>query len=82
MWCVKCWLHDQRVTHSFQLLRYLSPTFSSYHMRAVDLIWSLERLSTQPHVESVIAQSLSVRQVSELQEACEAFGVLWRLTGT
>lgn len=50
-------------------------------MRAVNLIWSLERLSKQPHVEAVISQSLSATQPAELQDACEAFGVLWRLTG-
>ncbi|KAI0660570.1 Dopey, N-terminal-domain-containing protein [Cubamyces menziesii] len=62
------------------LLKYLRPSFSAYHMRAVNLIWALERLSKHPHVEAVISQSLSVRRTSELQDACEAFGVLWRLT--
>ncbi|KAH9858301.1 Dopey, N-terminal-domain-containing protein [Lenzites betulinus] len=62
------------------LLRYLRPAYSAYHARAVNLIWSLERLSKQPHVESVIAESLSSRQPGDLQDACEAFGVLWRLT--
>lgn len=68
--------------HVSQLLRYLRPTTSAYHVRAVNLIWSLERLSTQHHVESVIAESVSFRQPNNLQDACEAFGVLWRLTGT
>ncbi|OJT08448.1 Protein dopey [Trametes pubescens] len=62
------------------LLKYLRPSYSAYHMRAVNLIWSLERLSRQPHVEAVISQSLSATQPTELQDACEAFGVLWRLT--
>ncbi|RDX51932.1 hypothetical protein OH76DRAFT_1400831 [Lentinus brumalis] len=62
------------------LLGYLRPSYSAYHVRAVNLIWALERLSSQSHVESVIAQSLSARQSQELQDACEAFGVLWRLT--
>ncbi|KAI0334441.1 hypothetical protein GY45DRAFT_1318466 [Cubamyces sp. BRFM 1775] len=62
------------------LLKYLRPSYSAYHMRAVNLIWALERLSKHPHVEAVISQSLSVRRPSELQDACEAFGVLWRLT--
>ncbi|KAI1794036.1 Dopey, N-terminal-domain-containing protein [Ganoderma leucocontextum] len=62
------------------LLWYLRPLYTAYHTRVVNLIWSLERLGTQPHVESVIAQSLSARLPSELQDACEAFGVLWRLT--
>ena len=68
-------------SHALQLLQYLRPSFSAYHMRAVNLIWQLDRISTQPHVESVIAQSLHARQPGELQDACEAFGVLWRLTG-
>ncbi|EJF67133.1 hypothetical protein DICSQDRAFT_151482 [Dichomitus squalens LYAD-421 SS1] len=62
------------------LLRYLRPSYTAYHARVVNLIWSLERLSSQPHVESAIAQSLSARPADELQDACEAFGVLWRLT--
>lgn len=69
-------------THQLQLLWYLRPSYTAYHTRAVNLIWTLERLGTQPHVESVIAQSLSARHPTELQDACEAFGILWRLTGT
>lgn len=69
-------------THRIQLLWYLRPAYTAYHSRAVTLVWSLQRLGTQPHVESVIAQSLSARLPVELQDACEAFGVLWRLTGT
>lgn len=44
-------------------------------------MWTLEKSSRTPHVESLIAKSLSARQSEEAQEACEAFGVLWRLTG-
>ncbi|KAI0830814.1 Dopey, N-terminal-domain-containing protein [Trametes gibbosa] len=62
------------------LLRYLRPSCSAYHARAVSLIWSLERLSKQLHVESVISESLSSRQTGDMLDACEAFGVLWRLT--
>ncbi|KAI9057020.1 hypothetical protein FKP32DRAFT_1598504 [Trametes sanguinea] len=62
------------------LLRYLRPSCSAYHMRAVNLIWSLQRLSKHPYVESIISQALASRQPADFQEACEAFGVLWRLT--
>ncbi|KAI8981167.1 Dopey, N-terminal-domain-containing protein [Trametes punicea] len=62
------------------LLKYLRPSYSAYHMRAVNLIWSLTRISNHPHVQSVIAQSLDPHKPAELQDACEAFGVLWRLS--
>ncbi len=68
-------------THKSQLLWYLRPSYTAYHSRAVNLVWSLERLGAQPYVESVIAQSLSARLPTELQDACEVFGVFWRLTG-
>ncbi|CDO73123.1 hypothetical protein BN946_scf185007.g177 [Trametes cinnabarina] len=60
------------------LLRYLRPSYSAYHMRAVNLVWSLQKLSKH-HVEAVISGSLASRQPADFQRACEAFGVLWRL---
>lgn len=54
---------------------------AAYHMRATSLIWSLDKISNSQHIESVIAKSLSAQDVTTVQEACEAFGVLWRLTG-
>ncbi|KAI0081169.1 hypothetical protein K474DRAFT_1768894 [Panus rudis PR-1116 ss-1] len=63
------------------LLWYLRPTYSPYHMRSVSLIWLLATLSKASHVESLVAVSISSQKHSEdIQAACEAFGVLWRLT--
>lgn len=66
---------------SLQLLHYLRPSWAAYHMRVVTLIWSVERISTSPHIESIISQQLASQNSQRVQEACEAFGVLWRLTG-
>ncbi|KAI0783393.1 Dopey, N-terminal-domain-containing protein [Abortiporus biennis] len=62
------------------LFRYLRPQYVAYHMRAVNLLWTLEKASRRPHVETTIAQRLSAVSSEDQQEACEAFGVLWRLT--
>ncbi|KAH8099733.1 Dopey, N-terminal-domain-containing protein [Cristinia sonorae] len=62
------------------LLRYLRPEWTMYHMRSVTLIWLLERSFKTAHVESIISQTLSMLDPEQLQEACEDFGVLWRLT--
>lgn len=64
-----------------QLLRYLRPEFTVYHVRSVNLVWQLEGATKQSHVQSIIAQSLSSPQSRNNQGAYEAFGVLWRLTG-
>ncbi|KAI0964349.1 hypothetical protein AcW1_001188 [Taiwanofungus camphoratus] len=62
------------------LLKYLRPPWAAYHMRAVTLIWSLDAISHHRYVESVISESMSSRDFEEVRVACEAFGVLWRLT--
>lgn len=41
----------------------------------------LEDSANRPQVVSIIAQSLSSRDPHHVREACDAFGVLWRLTG-
>lgn len=65
-----------------QLLKYLRPQYAAFHMRAVSLLWQLERATKSSHLESIVAQSISVPGGSQdVQVACEAFGVLWRLTG-
>ena len=52
-------------------------------MRAVSLIWQLEKSTKSSHLESIVAQSISLSSSSlDIQSSCEAFGVLWRLTGT
>ena len=65
-----------------KLLHYLRPKFSTYHVRAVKLIWSLESSVKRPYVESILAQSLTSPESRNDIGAYEAFGVLWRLTGT
>ncbi|KAF8915027.1 Dopey, N-terminal-domain-containing protein [Mucidula mucida] len=63
-----------------KLLRYLRPDFSPYHARSVSLIWSLESATKKPHVESILAQTMTSPESRNIQESYEAFGVLWRLT--
>ncbi|EMD42316.1 hypothetical protein CERSUDRAFT_102665 [Gelatoporia subvermispora B] len=62
------------------LLRYLRPSWAAYHMRAVSLIWAVEKFSRGRMVESVMSQRLSTQDPDSFQSACEEFGVLWRLT--
>ncbi|KAG5220330.1 Dopey, N-terminal-domain-containing protein [Salix suchowensis] len=74
---------DHRATMSkmvTKLLRYLGPTYTAYHARAVSLLWALEASTTRSHVEAIIAQTMATTNPSDLQEAYDAFGVLWRLT--
>lgn len=63
------------------LLKYLHPDFAGYHVRAVNLIWSLQASTTRSHVESIVAQSMTSPKSGNVSEAYEAFGVIWRLTG-
>lgn len=64
-----------------RLLRYLQPTQSAYHVRAVNLIWSLESSTTHSHIESILAQCMASPKPNAFPDGYEAFGVLWRLTG-
>lgn len=70
------------LTRCIQLLKYLRSERAVYHLRAVNLIWALEGATERPHVESIIARSLTSPERGNVQEAFEAFGVLWRLTGS
>ncbi|KAJ7687383.1 Dopey, N-terminal-domain-containing protein [Mycena rosella] len=63
-----------------RLLKYLRPNFTVYHVRSVSLIWSLESATSRSHVESILAQTMTSPESRNVQEAYEAFGVLWRLT--
>ncbi|KAK7025465.1 hypothetical protein VNI00_015993 [Paramarasmius palmivorus] len=63
-----------------RLLSYLRPHCAVYHARAVSLIWSLVAATDRPHVESILAQTMASSESASVQEAYEAFGVLWRLT--
>ncbi|KAI0690744.1 Dopey, N-terminal-domain-containing protein [Cytidiella melzeri] len=74
---------DQRqtmATFTNSLLNYLRPPWASYHFRAVSLIWQLESSARYPQVVSVVSQSLTCKDPQHMREACDAFGVLWRLT--
>ncbi|KAI3621823.1 hypothetical protein WG66_015956 [Moniliophthora roreri] len=74
---------DNRTTMSnmvTRLLTYLRPHCAAYHVRAVNLIWSLEAATDRPHVESILAQTMGSSESRKVQEAYEAFGVFWRLT--
>ncbi|KAJ3809392.1 Dopey, N-terminal-domain-containing protein [Lentinula aff. lateritia] len=62
------------------LLLYLRPDYAVYHVRAVNLIWSLDAATTRSHVESILAQAMNSSDSRNVQESYEAFGVLWRLT--
>jgi hypothetical protein len=64
-----------------RLLTYLRPNYSVYHVRSVNLIWALEAATKRAHVESILAQTMTSPESRNVQEAYEAFGVLWRLTG-
>lgn len=64
-----------------QLFRFLRQGYAVYHVRAVGLVWTLESSTGHHYVESIIAQSLNSPDFCRLDEALEAFGVLWRLTG-
>jgi hypothetical protein len=64
-----------------KLLYYLRPEYTTYHVRAVNLVWSLESSARKPYVESIIAQSMISPESRSVSKAYEAFGVLWRLTG-
>ena len=61
-------------------MNYLRPETSAYHIRAVRLIWDLERATTEKHLESIISQMLSSSSARDGYDAYDAFGVLWRLS--
>ncbi|KAJ7070662.1 Dopey, N-terminal-domain-containing protein [Mycena amicta] len=63
-----------------RLLKYLRPNLTVYHARSVNLIWSLEKATSRAHVESILAQTMTSPESRNVQDAYEAFGVLWRLT--
>ncbi|KAI0271467.1 Dopey, N-terminal-domain-containing protein [Gloeopeniophorella convolvens] len=62
------------------LFKYLRPNYSMYHARAVNLLWVLEKSSTQRHVESIISENLTSPDIGDKDASYHAFGVLWRLT--
>lgn len=64
-----------------QLFRYLKPSASPYHVRAVRLIWDLENATANGRVEAMLAHKLAHNVSHDEGNAFETFGVLWRLSG-
>lgn len=52
-----------------------------FYVKAVDLIWKIQKLSNNRHVESVISAKLNSKEMVTRLETFEAFGNLWRYTG-
>ncbi|KAF5384809.1 hypothetical protein D9615_001099 [Tricholomella constricta] len=75
-------IDDRPTMHKMvnKLLQYLRADYAAYHVRAVNLIWSLEASTKHPHVESIFAQTMTSPESRNIHESFEAFGVLWRLT--
>ncbi|KAG6911306.1 hypothetical protein DXG01_002145 [Tephrocybe rancida] len=75
-------INDRLTTYTMvkKLLKYLRANYAVYHVRAVNLIWSLEAATTHSHVESILAQTMTSPDSQNIHESYEAFGVLWRLT--
>lgn len=63
-----------------KLMKYLRSDCAVYHVRAVNLIWSLEAATKRSHVESIFAQAMTSPESRNVHESYEAFGILWRLT--
>ncbi|KAH7886231.1 Dopey, N-terminal-domain-containing protein [Phlebopus sp. FC_14] len=63
-----------------KLFRFLHRDYAVFHVRAVNLVWTLEAITGRHYVESIIAQSMCSSETLHVHEAFEAFGVLWRLT--
>lgn len=64
-----------------QLLDYLQPSCSPYHVEAVQLVWAVDALSESRYLESMISQRLSSSNRDMQVVTFEAFGNLWRYTG-
>lgn len=74
---------DWRLTNvASQLLDYLQPPCAPCFVEAVQLMWGVERLSDSRHVESMIADRLASADAAIRLPAFEAFGNLWRFTGS
>ncbi|KAL0242321.1 hypothetical protein I308_105950 [Cryptococcus tetragattii IND107] len=60
------------------LFRYLQPSASLYHSRAVELLWDYNQLAEIHTLENVIARRMT--KSPTVDSAFEAFGIFWRLT--
>ncbi|TKY89065.1 hypothetical protein EX895_001596 [Sporisorium graminicola] len=62
------------------LLRYLTPTMSPYHVRAVELLWATCKVSQRSRLETVMAKQLTRGTEAARAAALAAFGTFWRLS--
>ena len=70
------------VTLSFlQIFRHFGPDRSPYYNRAVQLFWALHECAPSREVETLVSESMFPSGMTAAH-AVEAFGVLWRFSGT
>ncbi|CAG8542048.1 7991_t:CDS:10 [Funneliformis mosseae] len=62
------------------LWKFLDPNKAAFHLRVVQLIWSLKDLSQANYVEAVISEYLIQKDSSVRQSNFERFGTFWRLS--
>nr|ODN87338.1 hypothetical protein L203_03611 [Cryptococcus depauperatus CBS 7841] len=60
------------------LFRYLRPSTSLYHARAVQLLWECNRVAEAHTLQDVIARRMTSNTFDKT--AVDAFGIFWRLT--
>ncbi len=62
------------------LLRYLAPSKSPYHVRAVELLWATHKVTQRSRLETAMTQQLSRGTEAARSAALTAFGTFWRLS--
>jgi len=74
---------DSRDTIDFlggKLFQLLHPGLSSYHLRAVQLLWELESLSGHAHLQSALTRRITAVDIDERRSGFDVFGTVWKLT--
>ncbi|PWN45010.1 hypothetical protein IE81DRAFT_309697 [Ceraceosorus guamensis] len=59
---------------------FLQPDFAPYHVRAIELLWTVQQLARGHHVEAIFSENICSRKASIRQRWLNAFGVLWAMT--
>ncbi|KAJ1596438.1 hypothetical protein NDA11_000447 [Ustilago hordei] len=62
------------------LLRYLAPAMSPYHVRAVELLWAIHKVTQRSRLETAMTQQLSRGTHTARAAGLVAFGTFWRLS--
>ncbi|SPO39006.1 related to DOP1 - strong similarity to developmental regulatory gene, dopey (dopA) [Pseudozyma flocculosa] len=62
------------------LLFYMEPDRSPYQIRAAELLWAAQKVTSRGHLERVLCRKLSAPDVSGRIRTMQAFGTLWRLS--